>query len=126
MQEDKDWLLKLPRVRAVNSEEEYKKIVEAAAADNHGTFFPTLAITKGEEVVGYFSIGALPLIMMWLSTVRLNARESMNLLNTMEAVAAKDSRFIAVPCPKDSPFYPLMEKMGYTNKGNYDLFVKEV
>lgn len=49
----------------------------------------------------------------------------MGLINLVENhVALGGATGMFTPVLKTSPFYPLMEKMGYANCGNYDLFLK--
>lgn len=115
-------------------EEEYKKMVEKAREDNHGVFIPTHPLKKNlkggeQEIVGYASVGhpGAVLVFGWLSTKELSARESFHIINTIEdMVSRSETKTVCMPMPKDSPFHPLMESMGYSNAGTYDFFVKKV
>jgi len=109
--------------------EDHKALVELAKADDHGVFLPTHPIVKDGKLVGYFSIGApgRPIVMAWLSTKELQARESLSLINRVENhVAMNGGRGVCFPVPKHSPFYPIMKSLGYANGGTYDFFVKDL
>jgi hypothetical protein len=115
------------------SQEEVNEFVKKAFADNHGVFYPTHPLRKDGETVGYFSIGAQAAVICfaWLSTKDVPARESFHLINSVECLVSalprdKGIRAICFPVPKESPFHPLMEPMGYKNGGTYDFFIKEL
>lgn len=111
------------------SEQEMKDMQRKALADNHGVFVPTHPLRKNGEIVGYFSVGSpgVPIVFAWLSTQDIVARESFMLINAVEDMCARQGNFaVSFPVPKDSPFYPLMEKMGYKPAGDYTFFVKQL
>lgn len=113
--------------RKVRSEKEWNRLYELAKRDNHGVFAPTHPIRKGKELVGYFSIGApgVPMVLGHISTEDVMPRESFTLINAVENhVYLNGATGVCFPMPKESPFYPIMPSMGYTNVGNYDLFMK--
>jgi hypothetical protein len=114
----------------VKSPEELKELHDKALADNHGIYFPTQVIWKNGEKVGYFSVGApgVPVVFAWLSTGgELTARDSFSLINAVESLcAAGGARAVAFPVPEDSPFFPLMEEMGFKPAGKYTFFIKEL
>jgi len=109
--------------------EDYEKLLELAKADKHGVFVPTHPIYKKGELVGYFSIGQqyAPIVFAWLSTKDLKARESLSLVNMVENhVYLNGAQHICFPIPKESPFYELMESLGYKSAGDYTFFVKQL
>ena len=59
----------------------------AAAADGHGVIHPTHAVVRGDEVVGYTSLGSVKLVFAWLDTRKLSAPE------TLQVIAHAGSRW---------------------------------
>lgn len=114
--------------RRFKDEAELKAAFEAAKAENHGVFCPTHPLRKDGEIVGYLSIGSpgYPLTFAWLGEA-IPPRESFSVINRAENhVAMAGAQGICWPIPKTSPFYPLMEAMGYKNGGSYDFFFKNL
>jgi len=111
----------------LRTEEDVKELNAAAKADNHSVVLPSHVLRKDGKIVGYFSVAppGMPCVLAWLSTKDMPARESFHLINGIECqVAHAGCQAIMWPIPKDSPFYPLMEQMGYKNCGQYELFIK--
>lgn len=109
--------------------DEYIDLCRLAKLDNHGVIVPTHLIQKDGATIGYYSIGipGKPVVMGWMSTKELAARESFSLLNRVENhVAMNGGNGLILPIPLSSPFHPVMKSMGYVNAGTYDFFVKDL
>lgn len=118
-----------PQIGRTLTKEEYDKLVALAKQDKHGVFAPTHPIRKDGQLVGYFSIGQqmAPIVFAWLSTKELKARDSFSLINMVENhVYLAGAGMVCFPVPKESPFYGLMESMGYKPAGEYTFFIKEL
>lgn len=105
---------------------ELNQLGEEAKADDHVLFFPTDIAKRGDETLGYASIGALPMVNVWFHTQKVKGRDSATLMNMVE-YAAKQRGFntICVPCWKSSPLREAIEKwLGYSYFGETGLFVK--
>lgn len=114
-----------PEAAALNATVD--RLHAAAAADNHAVLNPTHVVLKGEAIVGYGSLAGLPTLHLWVDSKRVNAMESMRLLETTEVLLAEGGcRAVCVPCSEESPFYAHMERLGYTKLGRTVLFVKNV
>lgn len=101
------------------------QIHAAAQADGgHAVMKPTHVAVRGKQVVGYGSLGALPMMFAWLDTKQLSARESFALWRAAEE-QLKGRGQVVVPCGTDSPLLPFMEKLGYKKLGTAHIFVKE-
>ena len=100
---------------------------EAALADNHAVIAPTHVVLRGDKIVGYGSVGGMPMMVLWVKSGEVKARESMHLLATGEAIAASlGMKQICVPVVPKSPFYELMPQLGYTQLGEARFNVKVV
>lgn len=102
-------------------------LVVAAAKDDHGVLYPTHVILKNNEIVGYFSLCITPLVNVWFDSKKLNARDSLNAISVIENIARLSGfKELVVPCQEQSPFFKLMNKMGYTDLGPTHMTRKEL
>lgn len=87
----------------------------AAGDDGHVVIAPTHVIWKEGELAGYVSLGRMPLLLSWLHTHKIKARDTQYVLNLCEnlASAAAPGGVLCVPCVEQSPLRPYMEKFGY-------------
>ena len=109
------------RVRRVHSFE-VAELVERAAADDHEVLLPTHVVERAaadeqlddhgrpvkEELVGYLSIGAVPVVNVWMDSKKLKVRDSLTMLGQLEAImnhSGMDAYFL--PCAEKSPYYGL-------------------
>lgn len=100
---------------------------ECAAADQHVAIAPTHLVLKGEQVVGYGSLGGMPTMHVWMDTRHTNALDSVRMLEHAEvAWREKGVRHVLVPCSENSPFAPHMERLGFRRLGPTVLYVKEI
>lgn len=111
----------------IRSQEEFEKLRELARQDSHGLYTPTQVVRKNGEIAGYFSVGAHPHVLGWLSRDKMTPRDSVGVINTMECfLAVGGTTHVAFPMPKRSPFHNLMPALGYTNLDEYSFFVKQL
>jgi hypothetical protein len=98
-----------------------------AALDNHGVWYPTHLIKKDGEISGYVSVCTTPIVNVWLDSKKLVARDSVQLLNTLENVMRMTGRQdYVMPCSPDSPFFPNMQRLGYSVMGENVWFHKDL
>jgi len=117
---------KFVRVRRIR-EEDMPELVKLAAADNHVVLKPTHVVAKDGEIVGYYSIGAVPVVLTWLDTKKMTAAGSVNSLCFVEdMLQSVGADCVCIPCWESSPFFPYMEKFGYQKTITTTLFVKEL
>ena len=116
----------LPTLRPLRTNADFHALHEAAAADQHRVIAPTHLVEKSGGVVGYCSLGGATPMLVWLDSQKVQARDSLYLLNMAENLAANAGvRQLMVPCQTDSPFHPFMEKFGYIAAGKpFDIFLK--
>lgn len=116
----------MPRLIPVKNAEDLDRVRSAAAADEHVAIAPTHIVERDGLIVGYCSIGAIPVVNAWLHSKIVHPRESVYLLNTAEAVAhAMGAQRILMPCSPNSPFHPHMERLGYRVLGDATICLKE-
>lgn len=110
----------------MKNEEDLERVRAAASSDGHVAVAPTHLVERDGLIVGYCSIGAIPVVNAWLHSKIVHPRESMYLLNTAETVAhAMGARRILLPCSPQSPFHPHMARLGYRVLGDATICLKE-
>jgi len=116
------------KIRPIRTEADLKLVVELCKADNVVPMFPThLVISPDERVVGYTSINNVPLVFFHLfKEYGKNPRDAFQIIEKQEDLVASlcNVKSFGITCAKDSPFYPLMEKMKYVLAGQ--LFLKNL
>jgi hypothetical protein len=116
-----------PTLSLLRSQEDLRKLVDAAAADRHTVLAPTHIVRQGPDIVGYAGLGSVTVLNTWLDTQRVSPRESSYLLAVAEnAAALAGVKRLLLPCSEQSPFHPLIERMGYVRLGTTTLNYKEL
>jgi len=122
-----DILSGFARLVPITNQEQLDALKVEAASDNHIPLYPTHLVKRGDDVVGYISFLATPVVSPWLHSKKVRARDSLSLLNIIENMAAaRGCRTILMPCAEHSPFYPVMEKLGFTRYGFTSFNVKKI
>lgn len=115
------------RIVPLTSAEEIQRLVGAAASDEHIVVAPTHLVMKGEEIVGYGSLGAIRLFNVWVHSKKVNKFESVRLLHEAEGMMrASGGPLVCLPCDEKSPFRPYIERLGYRNLGHASYNVKNL
>jgi len=117
---------KFMRVRRVR-QEDMETLTKRAAEDNHVVLKPTHVMEQDGEIVGYLSVGAVPLVLAWTDSKKVKAPASVNALCFVEDVLqAVGADCVCVPCWESSPFFTYMPKFGYQQTITTTLFVKKL
>jgi len=89
-------------------------LTEAARSDGHRVLYPTDIIKQGDEVVGYISVCATPIVTVWAHSKKIKAIQSVRLLQNLEdRMRAQGMNHYIMPCEKTSPYFPYMQKLGF-------------
>ena len=121
MSEGLNW----PWVTPIRSDAEREALAQVAASDGHQVLAATHLVRREGGIIGYASLGAVPLLLTWVHSAKVRSRESLGLLNLAEnLVAAAGARLVCTPCTQESPFRPYMEGLGYAYIGESGLFLK--
>lgn len=109
------------------SQDQVNNALTIAKYDNHDVICPTDLILKDGKVVGYMSIGAVPMVVGNFSTQHLRARDSFNLIHIAEQrLELAGAPSVIFPIELGSPFHQLFPEMGYKKLAtNIDIFIKE-
>lgn len=116
---------KLPWLMPIQHQDQIDELKEAAAQDHHNIIAPSHVAVRGGEIVGYVSLAVVPLVVAWMDSRKVRARESLGILNTVENILAQQNRnVICMPCAEKSPFRPYMRGLGYIHGGESGYFFK--
>lgn len=115
-----------PLIRFI-TQEDIEELVAKANDDNHKVVAPTHVVVKDGEIAGYLSHGAIPTVHVWLSTKKIDSRDTVHILPMMEQIAMeKGSQYMCMPCADSSPYISYMAKFGYANLGHMNFFVRKL
>lgn len=99
-------------IRKFNSETDKNALSVAAGNDGHGVWFPTHVILKGTDIVGYLSIGAVPVVLSWQDSKKMGPLDSVQELGYIEGTV-QNAPVVCIPCDPESPYMKFLPKMGY-------------
>lgn len=95
------------------TEQDLPELHKNAAEDNHaGVYLPTHVSVKDGRIVGYLSVGVVPMILTWQDTKRVTPLDSIRLLSKVEGITDQ-YKHICFPCDPESPYNRLLPKAGY-------------
>ena len=98
-----------------------------AGADAHCVIAPTHVLMKGGEVLGYFSLGALPTVQAWFDSNHKHAADSLKMIEHGETIFREQGvRMYAICCAEESPFTPHMERLGFRKLGTTVVWIKNL
>lgn len=104
-----------------------KRLFEAAAADDHTVIAPTHVMMRGEQIIGYLSLGAMPVIQSWFDSKAGHALDSLKMIEMGEAIIASQGAVAyQVAVSESSPFAPHMERLGYKKVFTTTLWQKQL
>lgn len=113
-------------LKRIGNRDEITELHKLAAAENHLIISPSHLFEKNKEIVGYCSIGAMPLVMSFFSS-SLQVRDSIKFIDLAEVhMRALGQKYYFTTCFENSPFFPVMSKLGFKEIGQTHLFSKEI
>jgi hypothetical protein len=100
-------------------------VIEAATDDQHLVIAPTHAVVKGGKVIGYGSLGAVPMFFAWMHRRQATARDSFTAWQLAEAEMKRAGiQMVCMPCEAESPFAPFIQAKGYQKVGSATINLK--
>jgi len=104
--------------------EDREALLAAAHADGHEVYFPTHVIEKNNEIVGYLSLNAVPLVLSWQDSKKMGPSDSLKEIGFIEG-SLQHCAFICIPCDPESPYMRFLPKTGYAKYTvPVELFIK--
>ena len=111
-------------VKQVEDLKKFATIQKAAHEDGHSILYATHYIEQEDEIIGAFSVIS-PTVYWWMHTEKVKGRDSYKIGKFMSEILTESGSGIHyAPIQPDSPYYPLMEKLGYKSIGNWEIFYK--
>jgi hypothetical protein len=94
-------------------QQDWEQLKASAEKDQHsGVYCPTHVSLKGNEIVGYLSVGVIPIVLTWQHREKVGPLDSARLMGFLEG-ALSNYKQICIPCDPDSPYNRLLPKAGY-------------
>lgn len=104
-----------------------QRLKDAAACDQHCVIAPSHVMVKGEKLLGYLSLGALPNVHAWFDSKHPHALDSLKMIETGEAILRdKGVQAYSLLCAEESPFTPHLERLGFSKLGATVLYLKRL
>ena len=98
----------------IDDAETLRKVTEAAHADGDVILWPSHYAIKDGEIVGAFALET-PTANWWLHREKVKIRDSLQMLNTMDALYADRGRKAYImPTVKTTPYWNILERAGFT------------
>lgn len=115
------------RLVPIRDNETVKRLFEAARADDHMVIAPTHVMLRGTEIIGYLSLGAMPVVQSWFDSKTGHVLDSLKMIEMGEVVMASQGvTAYQVAVSESSPFAPHMERLGYKPVGKTVLWQKQI
>lgn len=106
---------------------EVSALAHLANADKHQIIHPSHLILKDGETAGYLSIFSAPIVLAWFSTKKCEARDSVRAIEAAEVFMRGMGRtHYLTTCDPVSPFFPVMERLGFKNMGATTFMHKDI
>lgn len=104
-----------------------ERLVNEASRDNHTVLAPTHIMMRGDEILGYLSLGGIATVQCWFKSSVKNPRHSKDMIKHGETVfRERNVQTYVVACAEESPFTPHMERMGFRKLGTTVLWQKQL
>lgn len=120
-----------PWLRRLNHDNQAQLLTDMAILkkmaldDKHEVLGATHVVELDGEIIGYASVGSIPMVNLWLSSKSKRPATAIAMLNQVENEAARCGfRVVCVPCGMLSPFRKLMKRFGYAFKMQSGFFTK--
>lgn len=107
-------LLKRARLVAIKDNETARRLFEAAQKDKHTCIAPTHVMVRDDQIIGYLSLGGMPVVQAWFDSQSGHALDSLKMIEMGEAIFdTQGVKGFCVAVSEDSPFAPHMERLGF-------------
>ena len=119
---------KFPVIRPLTTPEDFAKLTDVAAKDNHGVYYPSHIVEKAGEIIGYLSVCKIPLVELWAHTEKAKPLDSMIMVNAGEnLVRMLGQEHVFTTIGSNSNFRPVVERhLGYSKIYDTTVFVKKL
>jgi hypothetical protein len=112
-------------IRQIRTIEELQAVERAAKADDHNVIRPGVAFLRDGVPIGYAGIATVPCVTFWLDTKRATVIDSMTAHSFIEGkLHTEGVDLFLMPIEEKSPYFRLMEQVGYVKTNYTHLFMK--
>jgi hypothetical protein len=107
-------------------------VEEFMKRDDHQPLAQTHVACNDNGIIGSASIGIIPFVSFWADSKAAKIRDTVQMIQCAEAILAERAKLGLNPslglvaCRKQSPMYPYMTKLGFSQLVPVELFMKEL
>jgi hypothetical protein len=113
-------------IRRIQHRDQTEAVVKLAQAEKHLVLEPSHLLQKHLEIVGYCSMGSIPLLHVFFSQ-KCDARDSVKFIAEAEThMRALGQNHYFITCTDESPFAAVMPKLGFKPLFPTRLYSKEI
>jgi hypothetical protein len=108
----------------IDTPELRQKVTQLAEADAHDCSDANYAIARNGEIIGSLNLPTVTAVGIWLDSKEAKIQDSVAVAHIIRGMmSAMGYRKYAIPCAKESPLYPYLEKAGYQRAQDCTIFV---
>lgn len=112
-------------ISLIKNIEEIQELYKLMEEDGHVPIYPTHLVNNERGMIGFLSIGRIPVFTMSLHTKLASARNSYQAFKESERLMQNHGHKSAILlCTSDSPYYELLPKLGYSSLGKTTMNIK--
>ncbi len=111
-------------VKPITAGDDLRPMMRAAEAANHRVIAPTHVWRRGNEIVGYASVGKIAFIGGWAHPSVDPDQRKTGLEYAGTIARAFGHRFAVMACPPDCEFLPVAEPAGFLRGKDSIMFIK--
>ena len=113
-----------PEIIKIGNDQQRIATIKAAENDNHNFPFPTHTVIKDGQISGALSVAAVPLVLLWSNTETMKTRDSLIVDIALKTIISdRGIKFFYAACDVDSPYFQLLDKVGYRDPWATSLFL---
>lgn len=114
------------KIRKIRNKKEFNMAVKAAKDDKDNMTCPTHILWRNGEIIGTWSLAAVPLVLLWSHSQKMKKEDSIiysEMIDTLMEEKGHTNHLLC--CNSGSPYFKHMEKFGYESVWNTNVFLKK-
>jgi hypothetical protein len=109
------------------NKENLARLVTDAKEHNVQVIHATDILERGGEIVGYVSIGSMPVVHMYFNPTKAVPQDYLTMMAYWEGVLARNNiHDFWLPCESTSKLLPFVERLGYMKTPLDNVFLKHL
>lgn len=114
-----------PQIKRANAESAMAALEASRREGSDLPALPSHVLMANGEYIGYWAMNTVPFVLAW-HRKDMNVRQTIAAFNAVDAIMSdRGTPVYMVPLAEDSPYCPLMEKLGFSEVGSAKIYIKE-